>query len=743
MSKKRGLFLILVFSMLLASCGKQTPQELPTPQAKTTVVPDADIVAQEFLDDWTAENYTAMYGLLSSGSKQAISQDDFTAFYQDISKNATLKSVDTQILATSVNPDSASAQYKATFITSLFGSFDREMTMPFVWEDGNWKVNWDWGLVMPELAGGNRLSLEVLPNSRGAIYDRNANPIANQTKAWALAIIPNQIEDGKEGVVLNVLSELTGKTVESIQKSYEDIRDTDWYVAVGEASDAEVQEKWETLTGLGGIQMTSYESRYYYDGGIAPQAIGYVLSISSDQVDQYQSEGYTGDEKIGQAGLEKYAEEQLAGKPAANLYVVDANNQIISKLNQADSRLAQNITTTFDKNLQIQAQNALLGFKGAVVVMEVNTGRILAMASSPSLDPNLFDPDNRNSTELLDEFLNDDQQRLLNRVTQGTYPPGSIFKIIGMSAALESDLYTPDTTYYCGSYFEELEGEKFKDWTVDKGYEPSGTLTLTQGLIRSCNPYFYHIGLDLFRQKGATFLSDMARGFGLGSATGIEQVAEDTGQIVDPSTDGDAVQQGIGQGDMLVTPLQIVRFTAALANGGTLYRPQIIEKITNAAGTDIYSLAPESNGSLPISTETLETVQTAMRGVISSRSGTAREALGDLAIEIHGKTGTAENPMGDSHAWFTGYTNEGREDLPDIAVTVIAENAGEGSEVAAPIFRRVIETYFFGAPKRLYDWEVKFNVTKTPTLEFTLTPTEKAGGTGTGTNQQSTPTPAG
>jgi penicillin-binding protein 2 len=739
MKIRKGLFFVIIIALLLTACGEETPVELPTPQSKVTTVPAVDSYAQSFLDAWKIEDYPTMYDLLSNGSKQAISLEDFTTYYQDTAASATLQSIDPELLSTSINPESAIAKYMVTFNTALFGPFDREMNMPFTLENGNWKINWDSGLILPELGGGNHLSLEVLNNQRGTIYDRNGEPIANQTKAWSLAIIPNQIEDGQEGALLNVLSELTGKTIESIQASYDDLRLTDWYVAVGEASDAEVQAKWDTLVSLGGIQLSDYETRYYYNGGIAPQAIGYVISIPADQMADYQSKGYLGDESVGQAGLEKYAEEALAGKPAANLYVVDSNNQIISKLNQADSRLAQNITTTIDKNLQIQAQNAISGFKGAVVVMEVETGRILAMASSPSLDTNLFDPNNTNSAALLNDLLNDGDQRLLNRVTQGTYPAGSIFKIIGMAAALESDLYTPDTTYYCSSYFEELQGEKFKDWTVDKDLPPSGTLTLTQGLIRSCNPWFYHIGLDLFRQKGATYLSDMARGFGLGSGTGIDQVAEDTGQIIDPSTDGDAVQQGIGQGDMLVTPLQVVRFTAAIANGGTLYRPQLIERVSTSAGVDVSTFSPEVGGTLPVSTETIEAIQTAMRGVVSSKIGTAREPLGDLSIPIYGKTGTAENPMGDSHAWFTGYTGAGREDLPDIAVTVIVENGGEGSEVAAPIFRRVIETYFFGEPKKLFSWEVKFNVTKTPTLEFTLTPTEGPEGTG----QQSTPTPAG
>ncbi len=734
---KRGLFIILIGALAFTGCGKPAVNELPTPQAEVTTFPKVDATAQAYLDDWQAGKYADMYALLSDASKQAISQDDFKAYYTDTATNATIQSITAQLLSSSVSPDDSTAACHVVYTTALFGSFERDVAMPYVWENGSWKLNWDSSLIMPELTNGSHLSLEVLNNTRGSIYDRTGSPLVEQTTAWSLAIIPNQIKEGQEGQLLSMLSQLTGKTVESIQASYDDLRLTDWYVAVGEASDADVQANWDTLVSLGGLQLSSYKTRYYYDGGVAPQAIGYVMSIPSDQVDAYKAKGYLGTESVGMAGLEKYAEEPLAGKPAANLYVVDSNNQVVSKLNQADSKLAQNITTTLDKNLQVQAQNALLGFKGAIVVMEVNTGRILAMASSPSLDTNLFDPNNTNSAALLNKEIDDGNQRLLNRAAQGTYPLGSIFKIVVMSAALESNLYTPDTTYFCGSYFEELQGEKFKDWTVDKGYPPSGNLTLTQGLIRSCNPWFYHLGLDLFRQKGAKYISDFARGFGLGSATGIDQVAEETGQIVDPANDGDAVQQGIGQGDMLVTPLQVVRFTAAIANGGTLYRPQLIEKITNSAGVNISSFAPDMQGTLPISATTLEAVQTAMRGVVSSRNGTAREALGDFSVPVYGKTGTAENPMGNSHAWFTGYTQANREDLPDIAVTVIVENGGEGSEVAAPIFRRILETYFLGAPKKLFPWELRFNVTKTPTLQFTLTPTAGP----EGTERKSTPTP--
>lgn len=724
MSFKRFIYVLLVCGLAISACTsrEEAPAELPTPQMKVTAVPQVEDTMQAFLRAWESRDFAAMYQLLSSASQQGITQQEFEDYHKDASLNMTLRTLSAQYLSDTTNPLNAVANFKARFDTNIFGEFERDYSANLKLEGNQWRVDWEHGLLLPELNGGNRLVLEAVSAPRGAIFDRDGAAIAEQTSAYALAIIPNQIEDGREGLLLNQLSALTGRTPESIQESYEDIRQTNWYVAVGEASEAEVNERMNVLSELGGLQMSRYQSRFYYSGGIAPQAIGYVQPIPVEQVDEFRELGYIGNEIIGQSGLEKFAEDALAGKPAASLYVVDADGQIISRLNQSDARAPQNITTTIDRNLQLEAQRALAGFRGAAVVMEVETGRVLAMASSPGFDPNLFEPQNRNSAELLNTMLNDGQQRLLNRAAQGAYPLGSVFKIVAMAAALESDLYTPETVYYCGSYFEELPGERFKDWTVDKDLPPSGDLTLVQGLIRSCNPWFYHIGLDLFRQEGATFLSDMSRGFGLGSATGIEQVAEEQGQIIDPRTDGDAVQQGIGQGNMLATPLQVVRFTAALANGGTLYRPQIVERITTNAGTDVFTFAPETSGRLPVSIATLDAIEEGMRGVVSSRIGTAVDQLGDLGLQIYGKTGTAENPMGRAHAWFTGYSRIGRQDRPDIAVTVILENAGEGSEWAAPVFRRIMETYYFGEPRTLYPWEARFNITRTPTLEFTLTP---------------------
>ena len=731
---KKVFSLVLFLVVLLSACspnGTVEPTDtiveplstatLPGPQISTTKSPDVKQAAQTYLNLWAEENYEGMYAMLSRLSQDAFSIEDFTSRYQNTTTAMTLIDLTSEITSSLTNPGNAQVGYTVNFETALVGTISRSMIMNLTLEDNVWKVQWEEGMILPELTGGNYLSMDISSPARGNIYDIDGNALVAQSEVVALGITPGGIAEGGDGAILSYLSRLTGLNSDYIYSKYE-FAGPDWYIPIGETARSNVDPLYNTLSTLGGLNMNYYTSRYYFNGGVGAHITGYVQSIYPEELDEYKRMGYRGDEKVGRTGLEAWGEEVLTGKKGASLYVIQPDGSVQTRIGYADSQLSQSIYTTVERDFQEEVELAINGFKGAIVVLERDTGRVLAMASSPTFDPNLFDANNFNSSWMLSDMLNPNDNRLLNRAAQGTYPLGSVFKIITMSAALETDTFKADDVYYCGNTFTELEGITLYDWTYEKELPPSGDLTLSEGLMRSCNPWFYHIGLTMYQRGLTNDIAEMARSFGLGSPTGIGQIEEDAGNIPDIVTEGDATQLAIGQASMLVTPLQVATFIAAVGNGGTLYQPQLVEEIAPADGDPTFEFEPIVNGTLPVSEENLAIIQAAMRSVVNNPRGTARGAMLGLQIPIFGKTGTAQNLPLPPHAWFAGYTDVGNPDRPDIAVAVIAENAGEGSEIAAPIFRRVIELYFYGKPSRIYPWESTFYVTKTPTSLYTESP---------------------
>ncbi len=736
---KSRVFNVLIIFALLAGCASvpggtslipPTPSpDLPGPSIQVTNAPDVLNQLKGFFEAWKANSYDVMYGYLTDASRQTISQEDFVKRYRNAMNNLGLQDLGVEVLSSTLNPHDAQVNVRMVYRSSMVGDLTRDMTYNLRLEDGNWKLDWEDGLILPELRGGNTLAMDYESPNRGEIYDRAGNVIVSQSQAVAFGVNPAFINEKQEGTLIYELANLTGMAPGDVQAKYQNYYGQDWYVPIGEASLEETNKRYGVLAGLGGVVMNNYTSRYYWQGGIAPQTIGYISPLQPEQLDEYVRKGYAPDSRIGQVGIEKWAEEKLAGKSGGTLYVVGPDGNIVSYLGKTDPVQPSSIYLTIDKSLQYQSQQALTGFNGAIVVMERDSGRVLALVSSPEFDPNLFEPDNYNSSSGLGVLVNDPNTPMLNRATQGGYPLGSVFKVITFSAALESGTYTPNLEFNCEYTWNEFPGRTFNDWTYDRYMSelratgegktpPSGVLTLSQGLMRSCNPWFWHIGFDLYNQGRVTAVADMARGFGLSGPTGIEGVNEISGQILNPPTLLDAVNQSIGQGDVLVTPLQVARFMAAIGNGGTLYRPQVIEKYMDANKAETQVFKPEAVGTLPIKPANLAALREAMLGVIENINprGTAEHRFRNFEIKLYGKTGTAETGIpGYPHSWFAGYTDQQIEGVPDIAIAVIAENAGEGSEFAAQIFRRVVEIYFFGRPRRPYSWETSIGVTRTPT----------------------------
>ena len=727
-----------MFALLLVACGTAAPSspgsptELPDPLILTDSAPDPEQAAREYLDAWKVRDYDRMYNMLSPLTRDGITQEAFAERYDEIWKSAALTGLDYEIVSSFIlNPRQSQVRLQTALHSLAAGDINRDLQMDLTLVDDAWTVAWSDGLILPELESGRNLFLDVVTPTRANIYDRNGLALAADSEAVALWIVPNQI--GDEDAELDMLSTLRRlmdyPSNDSIQFLYDQIRGTDFRVNLGEVPLEAFQQVQGTLASVGGVQWGNYDTRLYFEGGLAPHSLGYISWIQAEDLQDYLVQGYQGDEFVGQIGLEYWYEEPLRGRPGGTLYTTDAAGRPDTAIASQESEPPFAVYTTLDRELQVHAQQALedSDLTGAVVVLDRDTGAVLAIASTPDFNPNLFDTGNPNSASGLSEMFQTPNDPLLNRATVGAYAPGSVFKTITMAAALESGVYEPDTIYNCGLEFKELGGITLYDWRFEKGLGGWGDITLLEALERSCNPYFYHIGLDLHNRGLETAISDMAKGFGLGSATEIE-ISEQEGLVPDPETklalfeqewaQGDSVQLAIGQSFLQVTPLQVARMIAAIGNGGTLYQPQIVDRVESAEGEILSEFQPIVQGTVPVSTENLEAIQEGMVGVVRDPKGTARSVFLGLNLDIAGKTGTAQTgDFTDPHAWFAAYTFEEREDIPDIVVVVILEFQGEGSEWAAPVARRVIESHFLGQPIKRYPWEERIRIPAVPDPE--------------------------
>ena len=710
---------------MLMACGRsQLSDEATTatvPQATATTAavlpptpapPPPEAVTEAFLRAWPREEYPAMYAMLTRVSRDALTPDEFADYLRHVLIETTALDVEFEILSTLRRGEQAEVHYRITYPTVIFGNLTRETSMHLRLEDGAWRVQWDPTMLLPELKGGRRLRLEVFQPQRGDILDRGGTVLATVTEGYAIGLVPGQISEDAEDKLLRLLARITGRREEEIAKLYA-YAQPEWYIAVDELPAERLQPWYNALLSFSGVLIQGYTGRHYYWDANTAHTVGYVSPIQPEEVDDYRRRGYAIGARVGRAGLERWGEDILRGHSGGVLHVLDpATQEVIATLGQADPGLPGTIYSTQDLNLQRWTCFAIKDFDaGAAVVLERDTGRVLAMCSQPGFNPNAFEPNNYNSQYELHAIFQNPRNPLLNRAAQGQYPPGSVFKIVTMAAALETGIIDLDYIYDCGYEFTELKGVTLTDWTLKYNLPPSGPLNIIGGLRRSCNPFFWHLGLALYNAGYTTAIHDMAIGFGLGQPTGIEHIEEESGYIPVPESAFDAVNQAIGQGDVLVTPLQIARLVAAIGNGGTLYRPQLVERAEDANGQIVAEFHPQPQGTLPISEQTLAALREGMYQVVHHPNGTAHHVFPNWPIPTYGKTGTAETTAHEEpHAWFVAFTDAQDPDRPDIAVVVVLEHGGSGGDAAAPVTRRILEAYFYDKPYTLYPWEESFGV---------------------------------
>jgi len=710
----------LIVATVVSGClGRNPPGPINVPLLGPTPTPnlgDPDGVANAFLNAWMQGNYEGMYSLLTSNSQAENTLEEFTDIYISTATAMTLMELNAAPLSSLLDTSGTTARvaYHVTYNTEVLGPIDEDLMMNLVIAERRWGISWSPSMIFPQMAGGNTIQLEIETPSRANIYDRNGLALVSaDASTVTLSVVPNEISPGVEDQMIGLLATVLRTTPEEIRARYQG-QPPDWWIPLGDADSDTVRSYAPALNSYPGIHTTNKTGRRYFDV-LAPHILGYTGFIPAEQIDEYKARGYQGDEVVGLSGLEAWGESYLAGTHGGMLSAYTPNGQYFAEIARRDPQPSQSIYTTLDRNLQAIVQDAIQNaFEvgaatwapsaggAAVVALDIKTGEVLAIASYPYFDPNILNPNNHHplfTDSYLADLFNDPRRPFLNRATQGVYPPGSLFKIISMAAAMNSGLFDADSSYTCTGTWTELGLNAVKfDWK-EGGH---GDITLEQALTGSCNDYFYHVGL-VTGEKDPNILPTYARDFGLGEPSGIE-IDENSGLV--PDSDwlmeqrgeewklADSVNIAIGQGDLQVTPLQMASAIAAIANGGTIYKPHLVQRIGLIGEPPSVEYQPEILKTLPLTTDEIESIREGMRGVVADPIyGTAQYRFIGIQMAVAGKTGTAQIGAEGTPpiAWFGGYAPY---DDPQIAIVVLVENGGQGSAVAAPIFRRIVEKYY-------------------------------------------------
>jgi penicillin-binding protein 2 len=714
---------VLALVALVAACQPAQQSEsiiIPTlaalPGGQNVDLAGAEQVARGFLERWRAGDLDGMYDLIAFTSQEATSRADFVAIYTESQTAMSLDSLSYQSNALALNGEVVIFNYSVIFNTRLLGEVtdaNRDMHLIRDPRAGDWRVAWSRGDIFPEMATGASLRLSPDVPSRANIYDSTGQyTLADQNgRVVVVNVIRDTIPDYP--ACLDALSAALDQPLTDVQTRLE-TRPSNWVVDMGIIEAQVWEQTHENLEEACDAQFEGRAVRHYEGGPITANLIGYVGFPDEVDIPALQAAGFPQDAIIGRSGIEAAWDETLRGRPGGVLRIVSPGGEVLREIASVRSQPSQSLWLTLDVELQARIARLLEGAyrdngyaatsNGAsVVVMEIHTGRILAMVSYPTFDNNAFtafpEMGRARAAEIVEQVQDDRRRPQLNRPTLGTYPLGSVMKLVTSTAATDSGVYELTERYSCSGVWNRDIVRT--DWLAG-GH---GTLTVQGAITQSCNPFFYEAGYNL-DNADPFLLPTYARAYGFGAPTGIIDIADAPGLIPDPdwlrTTYGydwrfsESVNIAIGQGFMTVTPLQVTRMIAAIANDGMVYRPQLVERVGILGETPSHIAQPIVANEMTVRPEVFAMIRAGMCEVTTERYGTAEFVFRDSDLQrigICGKTGTAQS-VGDlpPHAWFASYAP--REN-PEIAVVVMVENAGEGSGVAAPIARLVWEAIYF------------------------------------------------
>ncbi|MCI0855415.1 MAG: penicillin-binding protein 2 [Chloroflexi bacterium] len=569
-------------------------------------------------------------------------------------------------------------------------------------------------------AESNRLrTIPELP-ARGLIYDRYGELLVENLPIFSAAVVPADVPELQFLAVVAGLSEITGVSTDEIAHALEEAqRSGDPFTPLVIKEDIDAETAFllrERQPELPGAQVLVESIRSYPYEALVSHLLGFVGRIDEQEYAELRSRGYLLNDHLGKAGVEYIHEAMLRGSPGYRQVEIDAAGEEINTIRNVAPRSAGNLVLSLDLDLQRQVEQYLIEAKGnslnaVAVVIDVNTGGILSMVSLPSYDNNvLTDPVDQ---EALPALYDNPAKPMVNHAISEVYPPGSTFKQVTGTAALQEGVASPDTTITSrGLITVEDEYDPNRTWVM-RDWAVLGTMDFYRGLAMSSDVYFYYLsggfyqgGQEIFEGLGVERLAAYARQYGLGSLTGIDLPGEATGSVPDAAwkidtfgedavwTLGDTYNFGIGQGFLTVTPMQLLLVTAAIANGGDVLVPHVLQDVVDEQGNILQHVQREVSNTLNISQRNLGIMQEALRQ--AADYGPARTGASKF-VTIGGKTGTAEfgQPLADgtypqSHAWYTAYAPF--ED-PEIAVVVFLEQ-GIGATNAGPVAKNIFDYYF-------------------------------------------------
>ncbi|MBI5143795.1 MAG: penicillin-binding protein 2, partial [Candidatus Omnitrophica bacterium] len=531
------------------------------------------------------------------------------------------------------------------------------------------------------LSKNNSIRIIPIDGPRGRIFDRNGIPMVTSRLSFDVAVVYQELKDIE--LLEELLNEVLGLSRDSLKRSLEKARAKP-YAPVTIVEDVDKEKAIileEASFDTRGLVIETRSKRHYIYNEAGCHIFGYLSEITEEELEALRDYGYHIKDLVGRSGLEKYYNTYLAGVDGGTQIEVDNKGRQTRVLGLKEPSNGKDLYLTIDISLQLVCDKLLGEHSGAIIVMNPEDGEVLALASHPTFDPNIFIRPDASSERL--KLLRDKARHpLLNRAISGLYAPGSVFKVVIASGALEAKKITANTHFFCGGSYS-LGNAKFDCWKE----EGHASQNVVEGLMNSCNVFFYQTG----RAMGVDNIETFTKSFGFGRPTGIDLPDESQGIVPgrlwkrlyrrDNWYEGETVNYAIGQGYLSVTPIQILQMMAVMANKGSLIRPYLVGRIES---TDISNVKRKTAG---LKSDVIQKVREGLFRVVNDENGTGRRAKVE-GVSIAGKTGTAQNPQGRTHAWFSGFA---KFNDPKICLVVFLEHGGKGGLEPAAIAKDIFE----------------------------------------------------